>query len=166
MNKLKLNRKAKAYTLLELIVVLAISGVVIISAMSLYLFVQKQFLIYKDQIRGDIEINQFISSFSQDIDFAGNITCSADRVLLIKSNGEKTEYIFKNDILLKKASRTDTMKVSVRKIKTEKNNENNLLKKIEMEIKKGSSYIKYIFFKEYDNASLVNHKIKKNRNGN
>ncbi len=149
--------------MLELIVVLAISGIVILNVVGLYLFIQKQYLNYKKQVDSEIEQVQLISILNNDIHLAEIIKSKENQLLIEKKNGTKATYNIVNEKLIREADRIDTFEVAIKNMKVKSDKEYELVYMISFDIKKGENFMPFEFFKTYDNATLVNQEIKYSR---
>jgi len=159
-------KKIPSYTLLELIVVLAISGIVMLNIIGLYLYVQKQFYNYKDQIDYEIELVQFISTLTNDINFGNKIKSGQNEIIIEKNNSKDVLYNFRKEKILRTDERTDTFNVSIRKIKTFSIDDYKLINRISLDVIRGTKVSSFNFIKNYDNATIVNMEIKQGEHGN
>ena len=159
-------KKIASYTLLELIVVLAISGIVLLNIIGLYLYVQKQFQIYKNQIDSEIELVQFMSSLTNDINYGTTIKSRSNEIIIERTNGKQVVYKFKENKVLRTIERVDTFLISTKKMGTHSFKDYDLINKIDFDIIRGAKVSSFSLIKNYSNATIVNQEIKQSEYGN
>jgi len=145
---------------------MAISGMVLLNIIGLYLFVQKQYINYKVYNNEEIELAQFSSVFTNDIDFASEIKLNQRDILIKRNSGQELKYSCNKNNIIRTGTKIDTFSITVKKMVPIQLWELELIEQINMEIQMRGKIRTLSFFKDYDNAAIVNFEIKQNENGN
>jgi prepilin-type N-terminal cleavage/methylation domain-containing protein len=130
MKSLQLHKQFRAFTLLELLVGMILSGIVLTATFSAYRIVTRQYEVYRDKSESVSELSFFVSQIQADFSGATTIIRVSENKISLKSEKRTIEYdfsakyVFRNDF-----SRTDTFSISVPEIETysksEKTNSDN-----------------------------------------
>ena len=110
-----LNKKVKAFTIAEMLVVLVISGIVISLTMLVLTLVQKQLNIINSNNERRVEVELLERTLSQDFNRHSLFFNIKDQRLQCVSAVDTVNYIFENEYVIRNL---DTLKVPVVKIVT------------------------------------------------
>jgi prepilin-type N-terminal cleavage/methylation domain-containing protein len=107
-----IHKRIKAFTLLELLVAMAITGLVVSIAGLAYNMLGRQFHTYKKESNEIASVFSFDSRLRTDILDAMHITWEENKLLLHRSEKEKLEYRFSGGYILRNdGARTDTFHI-------------------------------------------------------
>lgn len=107
-------RTLKAFTLLELLVGMILSGIVLTATFTAYRLVTHQYETYCDKSRSIAEISFFSSRLEADFANANELTFIAENKIQLQAEKRLTQYRFSEKYILRDdPGRTDTFYVSV-----------------------------------------------------
>ncbi|HET6990659.1 MAG TPA: type II secretion system protein [Bacteroidia bacterium] len=113
------HKKLKAFTLLELLVGMILSGIVLTATFSAYRIITRQYETYCDKSETISELSFFVSQFQSDFSNATNITRISENEIQLQSGKRILDYKFSGKRVLRNDfSRTDTFNVSVPEMET------------------------------------------------
>lgn len=130
MKSLQLHKQFGAFTLLELLVGMILSGIVLTATFSAYRIVTRQYEIYRDRSESVSELSFFVSQLQADFSDATAVIRVSENEISLQSEKRILEYNFSGkQVLRNDFSRTDTFSISVPEIETywksEKTNSDN-----------------------------------------
>ena len=109
-----IHKQFRAFTLLELLVGMILSGIVLTATFSSYRIITKQYENYSRKSNADSEISFFISQLEFDFSNAKTISLMGENEIELKSKNKMLNYSFsEKQVLRNDFSRVDTFKVSV-----------------------------------------------------
>ncbi len=125
-----IHKRLPAFTLLELLVGMILSGIVLTATFSAYRIITKQYESYRIRSVSDSEISFFVSQLQSDFSNAENITLVSENEIQLQTGGRMLNYRFsEKNVLRNDFSAIDTFHVSVSGIeamlKSEKSNSEN-----------------------------------------
>ena len=116
--------RLRAFTLLELLVGMVVSGIVLTTTFSAYRIVSSQLSGFERQTAYVKEISLFTSQLGSDFSNAGTITCISPQEIRLVSATRQIDYRFAGSYVLRNdLNRTDTFRVVVEDMHALKNNE-------------------------------------------
>ena len=119
MRSLIRHNELKAFTLLELLVGMILSGIVLAATFTAYRVVTRQYETYRDKSKSITEVSLFVSQLEADVENAILITLGSENKINLQSAQRILEYRFSEKYVLRNdQSRTDTFAVSVKQIET------------------------------------------------
>lgn len=95
-------KKIKAFTLLELSVVMAVAGMVFAISYSAYYIISRQYNEFKNSSERLLNISTLNAVLTRDFAEAKNIKKAGDDLLLEKRDGRQVTYRFEPDALIRK----------------------------------------------------------------
>ena len=114
-----LHKRLKAFTLLELLVGMILSGIVLTATFTAYRIITRQYETYRDKSKSITEVSFFVSQLQFDFADATTITRNSENEILLQSDNKILEYRFSEKYVLRNdLSRVDTFNVSVSGIET------------------------------------------------
>ena len=122
--------------------------------------------IYKNQIDSEIELVQFMSSLTNDINYGTTIKSRSNEIIIERTNGKQVVYKFKENKVLRTIERVDTFLISTKKMGTHSFKDYDLNNKIDFDIIRGAKVSSFSLIKNYSNATIVNQEIKQSEYGN
>lgn len=95
-------KKLKAFTLLELSVVMVIAGLVFAISFSAYNIINRQYTEFKNTSEKILDISMITSILTKEFSEAGEIRKTGNELLLTKTDGNRIIYRFESDALIRK----------------------------------------------------------------
>jgi prepilin-type N-terminal cleavage/methylation domain-containing protein len=171
MNLSAFHKKIKAFTLLELLVGMILSGIVLTATFSAYRIVTSQYQSYRKKSETLSAFSFFISQFQADFSNATAIIHISENEIQLNSKKKildyhfSEKYVLRNDLL-----RTDTFPVTVTEMETFRESEkiipeNEEADEIHLQMDFGGKKLEKIYQKSPSAENSIN-KIDLNRNGN
>lgn len=153
--------KIKAVTMLEMLIVLAVSGIVVATAAKAYEFISHQVLLIQSSASKIEEGQQFQYVFTHDIRKAKEIyTDELKQSLTLKKDSLKVEYQFTDSSIIRKQTQhTDTfhiVKTSLELKELEGYEAIHLIGFIQLNAKILDEEENFVFEKEYSTETLLN----------
>ena len=103
-----------AFTLLELLIGMLLSGIVLSATFSAYRIISKEAELYRVQTKSASELSFFISHFHSDFHLSEQIISSGENVIHLKQKNRELIYRFSPEFVLRSdQEHTDTFYVSV-----------------------------------------------------
>jgi prepilin-type N-terminal cleavage/methylation domain-containing protein len=151
------NYRIKAFTMIEMLVVLALSGILIAASMQLYLNYDKLIQMKNKQIDCGKETYQFYHIFKHEFDRAISVTASGNQVTLLSSAKTPVQYEFEQDFVVRLHDEmADTFFVKVNDFKAVKDPVSGFDNIVTLELQNcGETYPIYLA-KQYPNDVLMN----------
>lgn len=154
---LKLNKKIKAFTIIELLMVMMLSGIVI--GLTFLYFAQFRHYLQSTYKQEDSysELYRFQFAIQKDIVFAQEIYAPSTDEILIRFANNEIKYLFDNSWVVRETQlATDTIKLKIFDVSFNIQPEyNNLVKSIDIELEAESDKSLLLSFtKEYSAATL------------
>jgi prepilin-type N-terminal cleavage/methylation domain-containing protein len=148
--------KFKAFTLIEIVIVLVISSTVITLAMWSYLNVAKYLKTYAENEHQNQELALFITHFSMDLDEASQVVENRDYLQLQFENNTPVEYDFYSDKIIRYCNNfPDTFLVSIRQVDyIPESNTDDWISEIHLDIGISSVQFPLVFYKFYTPQQL------------
>jgi prepilin-type N-terminal cleavage/methylation domain-containing protein len=156
------NKKLKAFTLLELLVGMILSGIVLASTFTAYRIVTRQYETYRDKSISVTEVSFFVSQLEFDFMNASEIVLQSENKIQLQSEKRLLQYLFSEKYVLRNdQERTDTFYVSVKQasafLKSEKvNAENSSLDELHVVIAYEDRSEEKIYIKTEDPKAEIN----------
>lgn len=153
--------KIKAVTMLEMLIVLAVSGIVVATAAKAYEFISHQVFFIQSSVSKIEEGQQFQYVLSHDIMKAQKITTDQTKQnLLIQKDSLDVEYHFSDDVITRtQAHRTDTfhvVKTNLELTEVPGYESVHLIGSIQLKAKILDEEENFVFEKEYSTETLLN----------
>jgi prepilin-type N-terminal cleavage/methylation domain-containing protein len=119
MKSFQLLKQFKAFTLLELLVGMILSGIVLTATFSAYHIITKQYEAYRDKTKSIAEFSFFVSQLQSDFSNATTILRISENEIRLQSEKKVLEYEFSGkEVLRNDFFRTDTFLIAVPEIET------------------------------------------------
>lgn len=157
-----IKHKLKAFTIMELLVSMTLTGILVVFAFMGYNQIQKLFVDYTVQSKFISDYNQLQKALFIMADRATHIENSGDKTVLFKTDSSTIALDMKDDkvMLLTFSSHSDTFNLEHKNIHLDYLNISNgmpsaLLKTFECEVFFKSQKFRVSFRKEYDAASVL-----------
>jgi prepilin-type N-terminal cleavage/methylation domain-containing protein len=149
--------RANAFTIMEMLVVLALSGILITGSMQLYLNYEKLIRMKNKQIGCGKETYQFYHIFKHEFDAAVSVKASGNEVTLLSSAKTLVRYEFEPDFIVRSYSDiTDTFFIKVNEFKVDNGSVSGFDNAVTLELENcGETYPIYLV-KQYPNDILMN----------
>ncbi len=113
------HKQLKAFTLLELLVGMILSGIVLTATFTAYRITTKQYETYREKSKSITEISFFVSQLQVDFSNATTITQHSENTIHLQSDKRKLEYIFSaKHVLRNDFQQIDTFHVAVQGIES------------------------------------------------
>jgi hypothetical protein len=161
--KTNFRHKLPAFTIIELVVSLMISGIVIGIIYYSFLFFERQFQLYNDRSEKSENIILFKNAINHDFEASALAIDSANEIMFYSdfSKMSETYDIFDKYIVRTNNLEKDTFLFEA-KIHTIDHHpiNNKAITTIDFEIKIGSDYIDCVFEKEYSAKELMSYQMK------
>jgi prepilin-type N-terminal cleavage/methylation domain-containing protein len=114
-----IHKQLRAFTLLELLVGMILSGIVLTATFSAYHIITGQYETYRDKSEFDAEVSFFVSQLQSDFSNAKEITRISESEICFSYEKRMLHYKFsEKQVLRTDFLRTDTFHVSVSAIET------------------------------------------------
>jgi prepilin-type N-terminal cleavage/methylation domain-containing protein len=108
------HKELKAFTLLELLVGMILSGIVLAATFTAYRVVTRQYETYRDKSKSITEVSLFVAQLESDFENATTITLASENRIHLQFEKRMLEYRFSEKYVLRNDfMRTDTFNVSV-----------------------------------------------------
>ena len=148
--------KLKAFTVLEIIIVLLISGIVIALSLNIYLNMEKLFYRILSDGNKYNEIMFFHNRLKNDFDKAKYVKIEIDELIIYKEDWDIIKYNLGSDYLTVSANNiTDTLKLKIKNYNFEYlNEESRLISDFSLELKYNNNNFPFYFTKKYSNKVL------------
>lgn len=157
------NIKTPAFTVIEMIVVITISGILISSAMMIYLNYQKMFNKTLKGIEQSSEFMLFDSRIQNDSENSDKFVFKNDQFIFQLYDSTEVSYQFLENYLVRTCNEhSDTTFFKIKDL-SYSNYSGNLIKEIEFDIILNNNKFRYYLSKKYNNSTLVNFSL---NNGN
>jgi prepilin-type N-terminal cleavage/methylation domain-containing protein len=118
-----MKNKLKAFTLLELLIGMIVSGIVMSAIFAALNIVHRQQLSYEKTSEKNRQLSFFLSTFNTDFAESRNMNCPGENEVIFSSPSKNITYDFHSLYALRKSEETDTFFVSVPELKALKNSE-------------------------------------------
>ena len=153
--------RLKAFTVIEIITVLLISGIVISLSLSIFLNFEKIFRQLLSDSSKYSEIMFFHRRIKNDFDRAKYITYNQDELVLHNVNNNIVKYNLGNEYLtINTNTNIDTLKVNIKDCSVEYiNEESKLITSFFLILKLKGNDFPLFFNKEYSNRILFNNEV-------
>lgn len=153
---MNVERKIAAYTIIEVIVTISISGIIVLSSLMIYTSFQKVFNKNLQSIQKNTELALFNNQISRDIIISEKIFCRSDKLVFQQLDSTEISYQFLNDYIIRYGNETEDTHF-IKHSNLEYNYcLGNLINEIEFDITTESNKFKYYICKEYNNSTLIN----------
>jgi prepilin-type N-terminal cleavage/methylation domain-containing protein len=155
------HKKLKAFTLLELLVGMIVSGIVLTATFSAYKIVTGQYQAYRNRSASVSELSFFVSQMHSDFSNSSRVVRRSGDNIQLKSEKGLIEYYFTEKYILRNdLLRIDTFKVSVTGIETlwkaEKvNSEEETIDELHIQINYEGKHEEKIYLKDTDPKSEI-----------
>lgn len=156
-----INQKIKAFTIMELLVSMTLTGILVVFSFMGYNQIQKLFVNYTVQNKFITDYNQLNKALYILSNKAGKIEKTNDDCISFNSDSVTTILqITDNNILLKFKSHTDTFNLVAKKqdyqfLKFNTETNSNLIEKFECQLFFQNQKFNVSFHKQYDAASIL-----------
>ncbi len=157
-----INLKLKAFTIMELLVSMTLTGVLVVFAFTGYNQIQKLFINYTVQSKFISDYNQLNKALFIISDRAKSIESSGENVITFISDSESVVLDLKEkNILLKFKSHTDTFEIAHKEnrfdfMKLNDGTPSTLMNAFECDVFFQSQKLRVSFRKEYDSETILN----------
>jgi hypothetical protein len=156
-----MNAKVKSFTIVELLVVMVLSSIVILLALSFYTSVYKSFYKLTDDMEESNRIYSFINQMNNDFEKADVVDYHNYCYNFMDNDKAFVCYYFENkDIIIRSTDNyNDTLFVNYRNIDTtciNNPNGNNYIEKLIFEINIDKKWMEVLLAKEYYSKALFN----------
>ncbi len=108
--------KVKSFTLMEMIVVMAITSIVIIIALMIYSIINKHFIDYQRQSLFVNNVSQFINTFENDLNTTFDVEIKNNEILIKKASLQCIYLIDEHSITRSVNDKRDTVLASISQI--------------------------------------------------
>jgi len=155
--KRNLRQKVRGYTVMELMVVMVVSGIVVLSALQFYIIFNK--LIYKENnaMDGVKEVLQFYGTLKNDMDSSISVHAAKDGVAMKMSEKNLIQYDFFDQYVTRTQNMLcDTFRLKVMDLKTQKDLTTGFDHIIALEIQKDKETYSVLLEKTYSDDVLLN----------
>ena len=159
---MQINKKIKAFTIMELLVSMTLTGILVAFAFMGYNQIQKLFINYTFQSKFISDYNQLNKALFLIANQSKTIEKSSEKIISFKSDSNTVILDFAEKVLLLKfKSHTDTFDMESKNpkfefLKTSDNGYSNLIVDFESEVFFQSQKFRVSFHKQYDAASTLN----------
>ena len=160
-----LRQKVRGYTVMELMVVMVVSGIVVLSALQFYIIFNK--LIYKENnaMEGVKEVLQFYGTLKNDMDSSISVYATKDGVAMKMPEKNLIQYIFYDEYVTRtQNAQSDTFHMNITDLKTEKDLTTGFECVIALELQKDKETYSILLEKIYSDDVLLNTMILQNQN--
>ncbi len=114
-----LHKQFRAFTILELLIGMILSGIVLTATFSAYRIITHQYKSYCDKSETVSEVSSFVSQLQFDFSSATTIIRVSENEIRLQSEKRTLEYSFSEKRILRNdLSKIDTFNISVSEIKT------------------------------------------------
>ena len=153
-------RKVRAFTLLEVMVAMVISGIVLAMAMSAFIIIQRQFDNFRERGGEIFQVQRTRSLMAKDMADATLVLGAGASVALRMPDGEELMYHFRAGVLTReRAGRIDTLAtgITVPELETVPNiGANPPVAQLSFTMESGKKTYPLVFYKTYSPADLIN----------
>jgi len=156
----------KAFTILEVVISLALMSIIIAMVYSLYAMLSKQLYEYSDETELVNNYNQLHSLLARDVHNSNKLVAINEGVYLLCSNDTIQYYTHNDNLIRVKNQKVDTFLVKVPKFNTVKENIllGNRIKQVEATYDLFGEQIEAIYFKDYGVSAIINNTFFANEN--
>jgi competence protein ComGF len=155
---MKLKKKIKAFTIMELLVTLVLTSIIVSLASSIYLNMQKYFSDSEAAYEKNSDINFLIGLIKNDFENASSVVSSFGLITLISNDSKMLEYNFGDEyIIRKKEYQRDTFYVKTEELDIIRlDNNSDLVTEIKADIIIDDGVIPFHIYKSYTRDILFN----------
>jgi len=156
----------KAFTILEVVISLALMSIIIAMVYSLYAMLSKQLYEYSDETELGNNYNQLHSLLARDVHNSNKLVAINEGVYLLSSNDTIQYYTHNDNLIRVKNQKVDTFLVKVPKFNAVKENIllGNRIKQVEATYDLFGEQIEAIYFKDYGVSAIINNTFFANEN--
>ncbi|PHS07176.1 MAG: hypothetical protein COA88_09275 [Kordia sp.] len=156
----------KAFTILEVVISLALMSIIIAMAYSLYSMLSKQLYVYSDETELVNNYNQLHSLLVRDVHNSNKLIAIEEQVYLLSSNDTIKYYTYDNSLIRVRGEMIDTFLVKVPQFNAVKEDMllGNRIKRIEVTYDLFSMQLKAVYFKDYGVSDNINNTFFANGN--
>jgi prepilin-type N-terminal cleavage/methylation domain-containing protein len=148
----------KAFTILEVVISLALMSIIIAMVYSLYAMLSKQLHVYNDETELVNNYNQLNSLLSRDVHNSNKLVSNAQGLYLLSSKDTVNYYVNNDNLIRVKNQDIDTFQVIISNFKTVKEDVllGNNIQRIEATYDLFGEQIDAIYFKDYGVSDNIN----------
>ncbi|MEQ8358198.1 MAG: type II secretion system protein [Cytophagales bacterium] len=147
--------KIKAFTLVEILVTIAVASLLISFSFLAYSNYSKLFALSKLNMDQKMEMDQFHFAFENDFYETGEIFQNANALIFV-NDLDTIRYIFKDQTIYRRSGQLDSFDLQLLNRKTEKFEKGNLIYNLELELLANMDSISLHFQKDYDVRTRIN----------
>lgn len=150
-----------AFTILEAVITLVISGIIIAFVYQIYNTISFQFKQYSETQKMVIDFNQFSTVFTRDMSLCQKIESASNNNILLKFPENDVTYTFEKEYAIRKGVLSDTFNVFIKSVV--RNKANGTTKQSSETIRLNTEMLgrAFVIFekKPLDLATLINNKF-------
>gem|GEM_PF-1842765 len=156
----------KAFTILEVVISLALMSIIIAMVYSLYAMLSKQLYVYSDETELVNNYNQLHSLLVRDVHNSNKLVAIDEEVYLFSSSDTIKYYAYDDSLIREKGQMIDTFLVKVPQFNAVKENMllGNRIKRIEVTYDLFGEQIEAVYFKDYGVSAIINNTFFDNGN--
>jgi len=156
----------KAFTILEVVISLALMSIIIAMVYSLYAMLSKQLYVYSDETELVNNYNQLHSLLVRDVHNSNKLIAIEEGVYLLSSNDTIQYYTHDDSLIRVKDKMIDTFLVKVPRFNAVKENIllGNRIKRIEVTYDLFGVQMEAVYFKDYGVSAIINNTFFANGN--
>ncbi|NQY30191.1 MAG: prepilin-type N-terminal cleavage/methylation domain-containing protein [Flavobacteriaceae bacterium] len=156
----------KAFTILEVVISLALMSIIISMVYSLYAMLSKQLYVYSDETELVNNYNQLHSLLVRDVHNSNKLVVIEEGVYLLSSNDTIKYYSYDDSLIRMRGQMIDTFLVKVPQFNAVKENMllGNRIKRIEVTYDLFGVQLEAVYFKDYGVSDSINNTFFANGN--
>ena len=157
MKNMNINRKIPAFTVMELMVTMVISGIVVMAALQFYIIFNKLIYQKNNTMEAGKEALQFYYVLKNDTDSAVSLTSSREGIMMQLPEKNFIQYEFFDKYVVRVLNnQSDTFRVKVTDLNSEKDQTTGYDNVIALEIENSKETFPILLEKTYTNDVLLN----------